>query len=88
LVKTFSAIDLSAAAWTPINLGSLRASTIILQARTAVDVLFSDAADPVENYLTIKSGSSLAIDVDGQSGIICYAKAASGTPKLEVLVVA
>ncbi len=88
MIKTLNAIDLSEAAWAAINLGSLRAATIILQARTAVDVLFSEAAEPVENYLTIKSGSSLAIDVDGQSGIIGYAKAGAGTLKLEALVVA
>lgn len=64
VTKSLPAMALSADSFSPIDLGYLALSSIILQCRTAADIYIS--TDPEgTNYLTLKSGASLSLDLEG-----------------------
>jgi hypothetical protein len=65
--KLFPAIALNASNYVPISFPSGTAiSALIIQCRTAVDVLISDTPSPDDGeYWTLKSGNALPIDMDG-----------------------
>jgi hypothetical protein len=62
--KSLAAMALNAYSFIPIDLGYVALSSIVLQCRTAKDVLIS--TDPQGgNYFTLKSGTSLSLDLEG-----------------------
>jgi hypothetical protein len=87
MVKPLAAVALNSSTFTAINLGvDVSKKTVLLRCRSAIDVLISDTLAGT-NYYTIPSGSALALNVGPTTGIFCYAKAASSTPSLEILIV-
>lgn len=91
-MKTLPVIALNASTFTaitvPMNEGE---KTFVLQCDAAIDVsLANDSAGT--DLFTLKSGSSLAAAVapskpGSTSFTLCYAKAASGTPNMQILQV-
>ena len=64
--KPISALLLSAANYLLVDIGTLAVKTVLLQCRTGVDVYLSDVHDPTQNYMTLKSGTSITMDFDGK----------------------
>lgn len=91
-MRTLPVIALNASSFVPVlvpmNEGE---KTFVLQCDAAIDVsLANDSAGT--DLFTIKSGSSLAVSLapskPGQASFtICYAKAASATPNMQILQV-
>ena len=88
-VHFLAAIDIDAAGWTLIDLSNAAVSSVLIQCRTAVDILIGESNNPGEAYWTLKSGTSLSLDLDGvQLGSAfkkLYAKSSAGAVKVEVL---
>lgn len=62
--KSLAAMALNAYSFIPIDLGYVALSSVVLQCRTAKDVYIS--TDPQgTNYFTLKSGTSLSLDLEG-----------------------
>ena len=79
-----AAITVPDDAWTAITLGtSEEVKNVLIQCRTAADMLISSEADG-DPYFTLKSGGQLSIDV-AKIGTVVYAKSGSGDLVAEVL---
>lgn len=63
--KLVDAVTLNNVNFIPIEFGNISPSSIILQARTGIDVLITDNPSTTEGYLTIKAGSHIELDVAG-----------------------
>jgi len=64
--KFYSALLLNATNYSLIDLGNTIPDAILLQCRTAVDVLLSNDPTPAQAYMTLKAGSSLVIEPEGK----------------------
>ncbi len=78
-------LDINADTWTEIVLETeLSGGSVLVQCRTAVDVLISDNSEPGEDYFTLKSGQVLEVSTSGTSNLGLYAKSSSGSVILEI----
>lgn len=62
--KVLTSMALSATHYLPIDLGYLALSSLVLQCRTAKDILFCTDGQGTD-YFTLKSGTSLSLDLEG-----------------------
>ena len=88
--KIIAGITLNATTYTLIDMGGVAANSVLLQCRTSIDVYIAESSSPAADaYFTMKAGSTLVFDLEGlhlgTSFKKLYAKAAGGTPVLEIL---
>ena len=89
MIKPLHAVTLNASTFTAINLGpDPNIKSITLQCDGSTDVYLSDTSAGT-NFFTLKSGTSLFMDIRYAIDIVAkdviFAKAASATPKLQIL---